>query len=55
MIIAPTGEVIASLDSKEGVVSAEIHYDFLAKVRQNFPVLNDAKPFFSFPIKNNVI
>jgi len=55
MIIAPTGEVIASLDSKEGVVSAEIHYDFLAKVRQNFPVLNDAKPFFSFPIKNKVI
>lgn len=48
MIISPTGEVVASIGSEEGILSADIDIDFLTKVRQDFPVLKDAKPFYTF-------
>lgn len=55
IIVGPTGDIIDSLGSEEGILSAEIDYAILREKRQNFPVLKDAKPFFSFPIKKGVI
>lgn len=49
LIISPTGEVLASLGSKEGVLSAEVDIKILTELREIFPVLKDAKPFYTFP------
>jgi len=41
MLINPWGEVISSAGGDEGVFAGEIDFDYLAKIREEFPVLND--------------
>ncbi len=41
MLINPWGDVIASAGGDEGVFTGEIDFDYLKKIREEFPVLND--------------
>lgn len=41
MIVNPWGDVIASAGGDEGVMLGEIDFDYLRKIREEFPVLND--------------
>lgn len=41
MLINPWGDVISSAGSDEGVMFGEIDFEYLKKIRQEFPVLND--------------
>jgi len=41
MLVNPWGEVVSSAGSEEGGFIGEIDFDLLAKIRQEFPVLND--------------
>lgn len=39
MIVNPWGEVISTLETESGVISAEINLDYMHQLRQDFPVL----------------
>jgi predicted amidohydrolase len=41
MIINPWGDVISCAGGDEGVIIAEINFDYIRKIREEFPVLND--------------
>lgn len=41
MIVNPWGDVTASAGGDEGVMLGEIDFDYLKKIREEFPVLND--------------
>lgn len=41
MLINPWGDVVASAGGDEGVFFGEIDFDYLRKIREEFPVLND--------------
>jgi len=42
-IVSPTGKIIADSGFEEEIIRAEIDFDDVKTVRENFPVLNDAK------------
>lgn len=41
MVINPWGDIIASAGTDEGVMMAQIDMEYLKKIREGFPVLND--------------
>jgi len=41
MLVNPWGDVVASAGGDEGVFLGEIDFDYLRKIREEFPVLND--------------
>jgi len=41
MLVNPWGDVVACAGSDEGVFLGEIDFDYLRKIREEFPVLND--------------
>jgi len=41
MLINPWGDIVASAGGDEGVFLGEIDFDYLRKIREEFPVLND--------------
>ena len=43
MLINPWGDVVALAGGDEGVFLGEIDFDYLRKIREEFPVLNDRK------------
>lgn len=45
MITNPWGEILGSLNSEPGIVTAEIDLDFLKQVRKNLPVLEHQRAF----------
>jgi predicted amidohydrolase len=43
-VVNPWGEVIASLDENEGLVTVRIDLDLVEDVRKRIPVWTDRKP-----------
>jgi omega-amidase len=43
MIVDPHGEIIADAGGSEGIISADLDLDWLAKYRREFPALADMR------------